>query len=119
MKSPEHRKGFLSVRALLHCANLTDNDLYYDPFGKPYLHTGQYISLSHSHPRSALIVSPYPVGIDIELRLPKILRIAHTFCPVLSPELSDITHETVDPFTSVWTAKPRIYKMAAPPGLGF
>ncbi|MBL6606776.1 MAG: 4'-phosphopantetheinyl transferase superfamily protein [Flavobacteriaceae bacterium] len=119
MKSPEHRKAFLSVRALLQCANLTDEDLYYDPFGKPYLHTGQYISISHSHQRSAIIVSPYPVGIDIELRRPKILRIAHRFCPGISPELSEITHETVDQFTYVWTAKESIYKMAATPGLGF
>ena len=119
MKSPVHRKAFLSVRALLQCANLTDEDLYYDPFGKPYLHTGQYISISHSHQRSAIIVSPYPVGIDIELRRPKILRIAHKFCPGISPELSEITHETVDQFTYVWTAKESIYKMAATPGLGF
>ena len=119
MKSQVHRKGFLSVRALLHCANLTDKDLYYDAFGKPYLHTGQYISISHSHQRSAIIVSPYPVGIDIELRRPKILRIAHKFCPGISPELRAITPETVDQYTYVWTAKESIYKMAATPGLGF
>ena len=59
------------------------------------------------------------MGIDIELRRPKILRIAHKFCPGISPELSEITHETVDQFTYVWTAKESIYKMPATPGLGF
>lgn len=119
MKSLVHRKGFLSVRALLQSAGLSDDDLYYDQSGKPFLHSGKYISITHSHARSAIIVAPYPVGIDIELRRPKILRIAHKFCPGISQELSDIAHETVDQYTYVWTAKESIYKMAAMPGLGF
>lgn len=119
MKSEVHRKGFLSVRALLQAAGLSDDDLYYDDFGKPFLHSGQYISITHSHTRSAIIVAPYPVGIDIELRRPKILRIAHKFCPGISNELNDLAPDAVDQYTYVWTAKESIYKMASIPGLGF
>lgn len=119
MKSEVHRKGFLSVRALLQATGLSDDDLYYDSFGKPFLHTGQYISITHSHARSAIIVANYPVGIDIELRRPKILRIAHKFCPGISPKLNDLVLDSVDQYTYVWTAKESIYKMASMPGLSF
>ena len=119
MKSQVHRKGFLSVRALLKSAGLSDQDLYYDGYGKPFLHTGQQISISHSHARSAIIVAPYSVGIDIELRRPKILRIAHKFCSGIAPELETLVPEPVDQHTYVWTAKESIYKMASTPGLGF
>ena len=119
MKSQVHRNGFLSVRALLQAADLSDDDLYYDSFGKPFLHSGQYISITHSHTRSAIIVAPYPVGIDIELRRPKILRIAHKFCPGISAELEQLVPESVDQYTYFWTTKESIYKMASMPGLGF
>ena len=119
MKSPVHRKGFLSVRALLNRAGLSDEDLYYNSFGKPFLHQGGQISITHSHARSAIIVAPYNVGIDIELRRPKILRIAHKFCGGISPELKGLVSSDIDQYTHVWTAKESIYKMASMPGLGF
>jgi len=119
MKSPVHRKGFLSVRALLNRAGLSDEDLYYNSFGKPFLHQGGQISITHSHARSAIIVAPYNVGIDIELRRPKILRIAHKFCGGISPELKGLVSSAIDQYTHVWTAKESIYKMASMPGLGF
>ena len=119
MKSQVHRKGFLSVRGLLQAADLSDDDLYYDDFGKPFLNNGQFISITHSHDRSAIIVAPHPVGIDIELRRPKILRIAHKFCPGISPKLNNLVPDSVDQYTYVWTAKESIYKMASMPGLGF
>jgi phosphopantetheinyl transferase len=48
--------------------------LYYDE-GKPHLKDDKYISISHSHHFSAIIVSK-SVGIDIELQREKIIRIA-------------------------------------------
>ncbi len=119
MKSLVHRKGFLSVRALLQSAGLSDDDLYYDQYGKPFLHSGKYISITHSHTRSAIIVAPYNVGIDIELRRPKIMRIAHKFCSGISPELESMVPQPVEQYTYVWTAKESIYKMASIPGLSF
>ena len=37
MQSEAHQKGFLAVRMLLQHINLTDFDMFYDAFGKPYL----------------------------------------------------------------------------------
>lgn len=119
MKSEVHRKGFLSVRALLQRADLTDDEVYYNHSGKPFLRTGQHISITHSHSRSAIIVAPYPVGIDIELRRSKILRIGHKFSSGISLALKQLVPEPVDQYTYVWTAKESIYKIAAHPGLGF
>ena len=119
MKSQLHRRGFLSVRSLLQCAGLSDKELFYNNNGKPFLQSGQYISITHSHTRSAIIVAPYNVGIDIELRRPKIMRIAHKFCSAISPELESMVPQPVEQYTYVWTAKESIYKMASIPGLSF
>ncbi|MFT6722357.1 MAG: 4'-phosphopantetheinyl transferase, partial [Flavobacteriaceae bacterium] len=48
MKSELHRRAFLSVRHLMALAGIQDVDLYYDPFGKPHLKDGTFISISHS-----------------------------------------------------------------------
>ena len=42
MKSELHRRGFLSVRHLLRDFGYTDQDLFYDPLGKPHLKDGKY-----------------------------------------------------------------------------
>jgi phosphopantetheinyl transferase len=51
----------------LQTAGYTDFDLYYDELGKPHLKDDKYISITHSHNFSAIIVSD-AVGIDIELQ---------------------------------------------------
>jgi phosphopantetheinyl transferase len=70
---------FISVRKLLQEAGYNDLDLYYDELGKPHLKDDKYISISHSHHFSAIIVSNKSVGIDIELQREKIIRIADKF----------------------------------------
>ena len=119
MKSSLHQKGFLSVRALLNQAGLDDRDLFYNDFGKPFLRNGQYVSITHSHERSAIIIAPYPVGIDLELMRPKILRIAHKFSNEPSEDLKNLITDQVTQYTYVWTAKESVYKMISAPGLSF
>ncbi len=79
MKSELHQRGFLSVRKLMQEAGYNDLDLYYDEFGKPHLKDDKYISITHSHHFSAIIISDESVGIDIELQREKIIRIADKF----------------------------------------
>ena len=79
MKSILHQKGFLSIRHLLAIEGYTDYDLYYDTNGKPHLKDGLYISITHSFIFSAIILSDIKVGIDVEKKRDKILRIAHKF----------------------------------------
>ncbi len=83
MKSEMHRRAFLSIRHLLALYNYVDEDLVYNEAGKPHLKDGKYISITHSHHFTAIIISKNDgVGIDIEMQRDKILRIAHKFTPV-------------------------------------
>lgn len=79
MKSEIHQRAFLSIRKLLTLVGYSDFDLEYDAFGKPHLADHNYISITHSHHFSAIIVSNEPVGIDIEMQREIILKIAHKF----------------------------------------
>lgn len=115
MKSELHRRAFLSVRHLMALAGIQDVDLYYDPFGKPHLKDGTFISISHSFTLTALIVHKnIPVGIDVEMKREKILRIAHKFTSYSPQGAQDIKL-----LTHIWACKESIYKMAGRAGLSF
>lgn len=81
-----------------------------DEFGKPYLEGSTYhISISHSHGQVAIMAAPEVVGVDIQLLVEKIWRIAYKF---MRPEES----ESLLPATSLehlhvyWGAKEALYK---------
>ncbi|CAM1360461.1 4'-phosphopantetheinyl transferase family protein [Tenacibaculum xiamenense] len=112
MKSDLHQRGFLSIRHLLKLVGYTDNDLVYDEFGKPHLKDGKYISITHSFTFTGIIVSSdTPVGIDIEKRRDKIVKIAHKFTPIEEYK-SIANHDAlVSKLTIVWGAKESLYKI--------
>lgn len=118
MLSEQHRKGFLSVRKLLHEAGYTDFDLMYDAQGKPHLRDGKHISITHSFEFSALIISSKNVGIDIEKQREKIIRIADKFVgsefKFLHPEQNYIENLSI-----IWGAKEALYKMCNSRSLSF
>ena len=119
MKSELHRRGFLSIRHLLAEAGYQDNDLYYDTLGKPHLRDGNYISITHSHTFTGIIVSKQiKVGIDIEKQRDKIARIAHKFTD-LDYDRSSQDTELVRKLTVLWGAKESIYKILSTPGISF
>lgn len=112
MKSDLHRRGFLSVRHLLKETGYTDNDLFYDEFGKPHLKDGKYISITHSFYFSGLIISDEsPIGIDIEKQREKILKIAHKFTPIEEYRTIANTEALISKLTIVWGAKESLYKI--------
>ncbi|MDD5152142.1 MAG: 4'-phosphopantetheinyl transferase superfamily protein [Flavobacterium sp.] len=121
MKSEIHQRAFLSVRMLLQEAGFNDFDLHYDEFGKPYLHDGKHISITHSHHFSAIIISDEPVGIDIELQREKIIRIADKF--VNKKELHRLksfdTQDYIRKLTVKWGVKEAIFKIRNEPGISF
>lgn len=119
MKSVLHQRGFMSVRHLLAHAGYTDHDLYYNKEGKPHLHDGKHISITHSYTFSAIIVSDQPVGIDIEKQRDKILRIARKFTQLEEYLTLNSTEARVRKLTIVWGAKESIYKLYAQEGLSF
>jgi len=120
MKSELHQRGFLSVRKLLAEAGYTDFDLYYDEFGKPHLHDGMHISITHSYEFSSIIVSDETVGIDIELQREKIIRIADKFCDVEFQYLDrEKKTEYIKKLTVIWGAKEAIFKIRNEKGISF
>ncbi|WP_411029042.1 4'-phosphopantetheinyl transferase family protein [Spongiimicrobium sp. 3-5] len=120
MKSELHRRGFLSVRHLLAKAGYEDCDMFYDDAGKPHLKDGKNISITHSFYFTGIIVSDSDeVGIDIEMRRDKILRIAHRFTPIEEYRTLANTDAIIRKLTIVWGAKESLYKIYATHGLSF
>lgn len=120
MKSELHQRGFLSVRKLLQEAGFNDLDLYYDEFGKPHLSDDKFISITHSHEFSAIIISDRPVGIDIELHREKIVRIADKFITAEVKYLTiDDLEEYIQKLTVIWGTKEAIFKIQNEKGISF
>ena len=112
MKSELHRRAFLSIRHLLALYSYEDSDLYYNEFGKPHLKDGNYISITHSHHFTAVIISKTEeVGIDIEKNREKILRIAHKFTPFEEYRTLTNTEAIIRKLTIVWGATESLYKI--------
>lgn len=121
MKSEMHKRAFLSVRMLIQEIGISDYDLHYDDFGKPYLSDHRYISITHSHNFAAIIVSEETVGIDMELQREKIIRIADKF--VNEKELKRLESfdnlEYIKKLTVKWGAKEAIFKIRNEKGISF
>lgn len=118
MLSEQHRKGFLSVRKLLQAAGYEDEDLTYDANGKPHLSDGKHISITHSYEFSAIIVSTKNVGIDLEMKREKIIKIAHKFIET-EFDFLDSNHQYIEQLSVIWGAKEALYKMCNSRSLSF
>ena len=119
MKSELHQRGFLSVRHLLRDFGYTDQDLYYDEYGKPHLKDGKHISITHSFIFSGVIISDSEVGIDIEKQREKIAIIAKKFVDFEFKYLSKTDKEYIKKLTVIWGIKESLYKLFATPGMLF
>ena len=119
MKSEIHQRGFLSVRHLLREFGYTDQDLFYDEYGKPHLKDGRHISITHSFIFSGVIISNSEVGIDIEKQRKKIKRIANKFVDYEFQYLVNHTADYINKLTVIWCAKESLYKLYATSGLSF
>lgn len=112
-----HQKGFVSIRQLLKIMGYADADLFYTADGKPHLKDGKRISITHSFGFSAIIVSDFAVGIDIEMNREKILKIAPKF---MSEEWAFYDAvRGVEFLTVIWGAKESLYKIHPDGGLLF
>ena len=119
MKSEWHQRGFLSVRHILRDLGYTDQDLFYDDYGKPHLKDGKCISISHSFLYSGVIVSDLEVGIDIEMQRDKIARIATKFINYEFNYLKKESDKYINELTIIWCIKESLYKLFATPGMVF
>ncbi len=119
MKSELHRRAYLSVRHILAIAQYSDMDLTYSSEGKPSLSDGLQVSITHSYNYAAVIFSDTPVGIDIEKKRNKILKIAPKFTSNKEMEYVNNSDNPIDILTAIWGAKESIYKLYGTPGLSF
>lgn len=88
--------------------------------GKPHLKDGKFISITHSHNFTGIIISETDeVGIDIEMQRDKILKIAHKFTPIQEYKTLANSEALIRKLTIVWGAKESLYKIYAQQGLSF
>jgi 4'-phosphopantetheinyl transferase len=81
-----------------------------DEFGKPYLaNSDAHISITHSSNFAAAIISPNPVGIDIQDVTPRLDRIAWRVMNENKLQQLDKTHR-LDHLHTYWCAKEALYK---------
>ena len=118
MKSEIHRRGFLSIRHLLLLEGYQDADLTYHESGKPMLADGSFITISHSFNLTCIAISKsYDIGIDLEMKRPKIQLIAKKFTTFHSLKMPTLAR--IERLTKIWCAKEAVYKVANQPGLSF
>lgn len=106
------RTEWLSARQLVHImSGRTERGAFIkDEFGKPHLQNSDwYISISHSHGKSAAIASTNICGIDIQFIVPKIERIAPKF--MREEEMNSLNDsQQLLQLHIYWTAKEALYK---------
>lgn len=103
---------WLSSRYLLHIMSGRKNRgaIIKDEYGKPHLDESPFnISLSHSRDLTAIIASPYLVGVDIQYFVSKIGRIAHKF---ITPEEQKLIPSDKESLFQhfIWGAKESLFK---------
>jgi phosphopantetheinyl transferase len=115
-KSEIHKKQFLAIRNILKELSIDDQDLVYDESGKPSFRDGQNISFSHSDIYASVIIGKQVVGIDIEIRRDRILKIKEKF---LGIELNYPGDLNADKALIYWNIKESIFKTVGNSGIDF
>ena len=115
-KSEIHKKQFLAIRNILKELSIHDQDLVYDESGKPFIRDGQNISFSHSEMYAAVIIGKQTVGIDIEIRRDKILKIKEKFLEIELNYPGDLNSEKA---LIYWNIKESIFKTVSDAEIDF
>lgn len=106
------RLEWMASRYLLHLMSgrRTRGACLKDSHGKPYLAGSNYhISMSHSRAMVAVVASPQAIGIDIQVVVQKIDRIARKFLTPLELDRIDET-SYIETLHVLWGAKESLYK---------
>lgn len=119
MHNEHRRQEWLAVRLLLqHLLGRFTRIAYHDN-GAPFLPSESFqISISHTKGYVAVIVSNQQVGIDIEYRSDRILKVRSHFMTKEEDAAIDSEHEK-DHLLIYWCAKETLYKMVGSAKAGF
>lgn len=109
---PHRQKEWLASRYLLHLisGDKVRRHISKRTTGKPYrIHCPKNISVSHSREHVACIISESVVGLDIQRKEDKIIRIQHKF--ISEEEKAHIPEDqAIDYYHVFWGAKESMYK---------
>jgi len=118
-KIERHRLEFLASRYLLKLLtpSFPFDRVEQSPSGKPFLPSeGIHFSISHSFPFVGIVLSPAPVGIDVQVFRQKIARLQSKF---LSATEQAYFNDDVKQLTLAWAAKEAVFKWAGLPAIDF
>jgi phosphopantetheinyl transferase len=77
-----------------------------DDFGKPHiLESSWHMSISHTHEYTSVITAPFLVGIDIQIKVDKITRLAEKFLATEELEQVNLSASPIDHLHIYWGAK--------------
>lgn len=110
IKFARRRLEFFTGRFLLKMLSptLPIEDILINKHGKPFVKDPNlHFSISHSFPYVGVILSKYPIGIDVQTYREKIVRIRHKF---LSPYEQALFGEDIRQITLAWAAKEAAFK---------
>jgi phosphopantetheinyl transferase len=112
-KSESRRLEYLAVRVLLKMLLGREVLVKYRTNGSPYLPDSPYhISISHTRSYAAVILGAVPVGIDIEYRSSRVLKIRHRF--LTADELNQLgASPSVEDLLICWSAKETVFKLTS------
>lgn len=124
LSNPYRRREFLAVRAMAFVMGINPGDIAYLPSGKPYLTDhASTISISHTKNYVAVLLSHHAcVGVDIEQRSERILKIRHKF--MHPDEEYNLKHsnpiiDETDGLLLHWCAKESMFKAVLEEGIDF
>ncbi|MRM84088.1 4'-phosphopantetheinyl transferase family protein [Riemerella anatipestifer] len=100
----------LMVRRMLNSA-LPLHQLFYLEDGTPYLEpSSAFISISHSYPYAVLAIAPRKIGVDIEKKSDKLVRLKEKIL-YPSEKLWVSSQDEESYLTALWTIKESLYKI--------
>ena len=117
-KNLKHRLEFLASRAALVSLGIDLDKVLFNDNGAPYLTDHRYCSISHTDGYSAVVVSDYKIGVDVEIYKDKIIRIASKFVHP-AEDFVNKSKNHLKILTRLWTIKEAIYKAFGTPGIRF
>jgi len=115
------RKQWLAGRWLMHIISKDREriDWIKDEMGKPHINgEGEFISISHSGPWVAAIIHSQMVGIDVQVKDPRLEKISQKYLSL--EENAWIPRQSRNVYLAViWGAKESVYKAWGKKGISF
>ena len=111
---PQKRREWLAsrivIRMLAEMADITYQGLWKDEHGKPFLiGRSNFISITHTTDFVAGVIHPNtPVGVDMEKKTDKLIRIAHKF---LSDDEAIQAGSNIGNLCMLWCSKEALFKL--------